>query len=290
MPSSRAVLVIGMHRSGTSALARGLQMLGVYLGNNFLDTRPDNPTGYWEDKNIYQLNERLLAALGVKWEEVALIDGTRWHRPEVEVLLVEAVEYLRSEFVSHPLWGFKDPRTIRLLPFWQAVLRRLDVHECYLVVIRNPRSVAQSLIRRHGMDEITAHFLWLVYMVPYLSEIAGKPFIVADYDMVMADPRRQIERIARGLKIPLDESATAAIEQFARDFLDLNLRHSFFKESDFDTNPRLRPLSREAYLWLRRIAEDRIATDSTRFWSAWESSRDILQGLVSGANESLGQQ
>jgi hypothetical protein len=288
MPSSRAVLVIGMHRSGTSALARGLQMLGVYLGNNFLDTRPDNPTGYWEDKNIYELNERLLAALGLKWEEVALIDDTRWHRPEIEVLLAEAVEYLRSQFVSHPLWGFKDPRTIRLLPFWQSVLRRLDVHECYLVVIRNPRSVAQSLLKRHGMDEITAHFLWLVYMVPYLSEIAGKPFIVADYDMVMADPRQQIERIARGLKIPLDESATTAIEQFAGGFLDPNLRHSFFKESDFDTNPRLRPLTREAYLWLRRIAEDRIATDSPRFWTAWESSRQILQGLVAGASESLG--
>ena len=277
-----------MHRSGTSALARGLQMLGVYLGDNFLDIRPDNPTGYWEDKNIYDLNERLLAALGLKWEEVALIDDTRWHRPDVEVLLAEAVEYLRSHFVSHPLWGFKDPRTIRLLPFWQSVLRRLDVHECYLVVIRNPRSVAQSLLKRHGMDEITAHFLWLVYMVPYLSEIAGKPFIVADYDMVMADPRPQIERIARGLKIPLDESATVAIEQFAGEFLDPNLRHSFFKESDFDTNPRLRPLTREAYLWLRRIAEDRVATDSPRFWSAWESSRQILQGLVAGASESLG--
>jgi len=288
MPSSRAVLVIGMHRSGTSALARGLQMLGVYLGNNFLDTRPDNPTGYWEDKNIYELNERLLAALGLKWEEVALIDDTRWHRPQVEVLRAEAVEYLRSEFVRHPLWGFKDPRTIRLLPFWQSVLRRLDVHERYLVVIRNPRSVAQSLLKRHGMDEITAHFLWLVYMVPYLSEIAGKPFIVADYDMVMADPRQQIERIARGLKIPLDEGVTAAIEQFANDFLDPNLRHSFFKESDFDTNPKLRPLTREAYLWLRRIAEDRIATDSPRFWSAWESSRQILQGLVAGASDSLG--
>jgi hypothetical protein len=138
------------------------------------------------------------------------------------------------------------------------------------------------------MDEITAHFLWLVYMVPYLSEIAGKPFIVADYDLVMADPRQQIERIAHGLKIPLNEGATAAIEQFAGDFLDPNLRHSFFKESDFDTNPRLRPLTREAYLWLRRIAEDRIATDSPRFWTAWESSRQTLQGLVAGASESLG--
>ena len=288
MPSSRAVLVIGMHRSGTSALTRGLQMLGVYLGNDFLDLRPDNPTGYWEDKKIYELNERLLATLGLRWEDVALIDDTLWHRPEVEVLLDEAVDYLKSQFVNHPLWGFKDPRTIRLLPFWQSVLRRLHVDECYLVVIRNPRSVALSLQKRHGMDEIEAHFLWLVYMVPYLNEIASRPFIVADYDMVMADPRRQIERIARGLKIPLAKSSMAAIDQFAVDFLDPNLRHSFYKESDFDTNPKLRPLTREAYLWLRGIAEGRIATDSPQFWTAWERSRQTLQGLVAAASESLG--
>ena len=67
-----------MHRSGTSALTRGLQMLGVYLGNDFLSPQPDNPTGYWEDRKICELNERLLAAFGLKWEDVALIDDARW--------------------------------------------------------------------------------------------------------------------------------------------------------------------------------------------------------------------
>ncbi len=70
-----------MHRSGTSALARGLQMLGVYLGNDFLSPQPDNPTGYWEDRNIFEINERLLAVFGLKWEDVALIDDARWHEP-----------------------------------------------------------------------------------------------------------------------------------------------------------------------------------------------------------------
>jgi hypothetical protein len=277
-----------MHRSGTSALARGMQMLGVYLGDNFLSPRPDNPTGYWEDRYICELNERLLAALGLRWEDVALIDDSRWHDAEIEALLDEAIEYLKSKFVSHALWGFKDPRTIRLLPFWQSALRRLEVSACYLVVIRNPRSIALSLRERQGMDEITAHFLWLVYMVPYFGKLADKPFIVADYDMVMADPGPQLERIACGLKIPLNESCKAGIEQFASEFLDPKLRHSFFKDSDFDTNPKLRPLSRESYLWLRRMAEDRIADDLTGFWTAWERSRQTLKGLVAGASESLG--
>ena len=143
--------------------------------------------------------------------------------------------------VDHPLWGFKDPRTIRLLPFWHSVLHRLEVDECYLVMIRNPRSVATSLLQRQGMDARTAHLLWLAYMVPNLSTVASRPFIVTDYDLVMADPRRQLERIARGLNIPLNDSSKAGIEQFAGNFLDPNLRHSFFDPSDFETVPELGP-------------------------------------------------
>jgi len=273
-----------MHRSGTSALTRGLQMLGVYLGNDFLSPQPDNPTGYWEDRNICELNERLLAVFGLKWEDVALIDDARWNEPEVEPLRAEAVKYLTAQFVNHPLWGFKDPRTIRLLPFWRSVLDRLEVDECYLVVIRNPRSVALSLSQRQGMDAVTAHLLWLVYVVPYLSAIANRPFIVTDYDMVIADPRNQFERIASGLKIPLNDTNKAGIDQFASNFLDPDLRHSFFNESDFDTVPDVRPLTREAYLWLRRLAADQIRTDSPGFWSAWEGSRQAVQRLIAGGS------
>jgi hypothetical protein len=284
MPSSRAVLVLGMHRSGTSALARGMQMLGVYLGNDFISPKPDNPTGYWEDRHIYEINERLLAIFGLKWEEVALIDDARWDAPEVEGLRTEAVAYLKSQFVSHPLWGFKDPRTIRLLPFWRSALRSLEVDECYLLVIRNPRSVADSLIRRHGMDAVTAHLLWLVYVVPNLSMIANRPFMVADYDLVMADPRRELQRIANGLKIPLTDTSKAGIDQFASDFLDPNLRHSFFNVSDFELDLNLPPLTREAYLWLRSLATDRTANDSPRFWTAWENSRKAVERLIAGAS------
>jgi hypothetical protein len=273
-----------MHRSGTSALARGLQMLGVYLGNDFISPKPDNPTGYWEDRNIYEINERLLAVFGLKWEEVALIDEARWDAPEVEGLRTEAVAYLKSQFVSHPLWGFKDPRTIRLLPFWRSVLSSLEVDECYLLVIRNPRSVADSLIRRHGMDAVTAHLLWLVYVVPNLSMIANRPFMVADYDLVMADPRQELERIANGLTIPLTDTSKVGIDQFASDFLDPNLRHSFFNVSDFELDLNLPPLTREAYLWLRSLATDRTTNDSPRFWTAWENSRKAVERLIAAAS------
>jgi hypothetical protein len=259
-----------------------MQALGVYLGNDFLETRPDNPTGYWEDRNICALNERLLDALGLKWTDVPLIANTDWTKPAVQSLIPEAVEYLSGRFTSHRLWGFKDPRTIRLLPFWQSVMKRLEVDECYLLAIRNPLSVAASLFQRQNMDPVTAHLLWLSYMVPYLNMIATSCFVVVDYDLLMDQPMAQLERIANGLKIPLEERARGEIHNFVVNFLDSQLRHNFFGEQDFDPAHNLTPLAREAYLWLRQLATDQMKGDSPLFWSAWERSRRAVQGLLGG--------
>src|ERR1017187_2500875 len=183
MPSSRAIVVLGMHRSGTSVLTRGLQGLGISLGNDFLGAQPDNPTGYWENNGIVDLNERLLGVLGLNWESISLIEDAQWRRSEVQVLSTEAASYLQSNFLQYPLWGFKDPRTIRLLPFWRAVLQRLGVDDQYVVAIRTPLGVATSLLRRQNIAPARSHLLSLVYLVPTLHGIAGKPFVVTDYDL-----------------------------------------------------------------------------------------------------------
>lgn len=279
-PSARAMLILGMHRSGTSAFARGMQALGVYLGTNMLATRPDNPTGYWEDQNICELNEKLLAVFGLEWTDSSLIE-TDWSEPAVESLRSAAAEYLHAHFVNKRLWGFKDPRTIRLLPFWQSVMRLLEVDESYVVAIRNPLSVAASLLQRQGMDTVTAHKLWLAYMVPYLDRLEKHHFVVADYDLLIAEPQAQLERIACALDIPVDEQTRDEVRGFAENFLDPRLRHNLFSDLDFDPLHNLSPLAREAYLWLRQLATDQTAHDSSRFWSACRRSRDAVEALLS---------
>ena len=280
MQGSRAVLVLGMHRSGTSALSRGMQALGVYLGNNFLEDQPDNPTGYWEDKGIYQLNERVLSVCGLRWEDVSLIDDSKWRQPNLDTLRIEAADYIRESFSGHPLWGFKDPRSVRVLPFWRPIFESLGVEASYVIAIRNPRSVAVSLFDRQGMDPVAARILWMVYMVPYLPLLKGKSFVVTDYDLLMADPRRGLERIARALKLSLNEANVADIEDFANHFLDEKLRHSFFKPGDFDLEPGLSPVTREAYLWLRMLATDEMPIKSPRLWTAWERISRSLTDLL----------
>jgi hypothetical protein len=281
MPSSRAIVVLGMHRSGTSVLTCGLQAVGVYIGDNFLEPRPDNPTGYWEDKSIVQINSRILEGFGLQWESVSLIEESRWQEPVTGPLSQMAVAYLKSNFLRYPLWGFKDPRTILLLPFWQSLFRSLEIDDNYVVVVRNPLSVASSLRRRQDMGALQSNLLWLLHLGPTLHRIAGKRFVVVDYDLLMAAPREQLDRVASCLNIQLNETHRAEMERFASDFLNPRLRHSLFSAKDFGSIPHVSPLSREAYHWLHRLATDKIQPDDPRFWSTWERIRSATEALIS---------
>jgi hypothetical protein len=284
MPRSRAIVVLGMHRNGTSLLTRGLQALDVYLGNDFLASKPDNPTGYWEDRFIHQINERLLAFFGLKWQSIQRIDDRQWRDADLKPLRREAKEHLRAHFIDHPTWGFKDPRTNLLLPFWRPIFEALDVDDRYIVAIRNPLSVARSLHRRqYEISLADGHLLWLLYMVPCLSRIAGRPFVVVDYDRLMADAAGELARVARHLELPMGESQQAALAAFARDFVQPGLRHHHFTPDDFDTMPRLAPATREAYLRLLQLAADEVAPDAGGFGSAWERLTSTAAGLFDEA-------
>ena len=267
MSWSRAIVVVGMHRSGTSAVARGLKALSVYLGRNFLDAQPENPTGYWEDKGIVELNERVLKALRLTWDGVAPIARRSFGGWRMWRLRREARRYLRRSFIEEPLWGFKDPRTLRLLPFWRRVLHESDVNDAYVLVIRNPSSVAASLFKRQGMQLETAQRLWLVYTLPYLEELASKPMVVVDYDLLMGDPRGQLERIARKLQLT---ATTGDVENFTCEFLDAKLRHTVFSPEEIDATTEVGRLTRDAYTLLYEVAADRRDVDRD-FWSAWGS-------------------
>jgi len=264
-----AIAVIGMHRSGTSAVARGLQALGVYLGHDFLDAQPENPTGYWEDRGIVEINERVLKALGLQWDDADAIDPRRFRGWRMWRLRGEATRYLHRHFIPHSLWGFKDPRTIRLLPFWRTVLRDAKVNDSYLLVIRNPSSVAASLFARQAMDVTTAQRLWLAHIVPFLDSLAGTRFAVVDYDRLMRDPHGQLERIGSKLAILTPSTMRSPeVNLFVDEFLDAKLRHTLFSADDIDASTETGRRTRDAYVLLDELAADRREPDE-HFWSVW---------------------
>lgn len=276
-PSCRGIFVLGMHRSGTSAITRGVQALGAYLGNNFLDTRFDNPTGYWEDRGIVELNDRMLSLFGMGWEDTGLIDESWWSSSSVRLYVAEARHYLASQFMAHPLWAFKDPRTLRLLPVWRRVVELLAVEDAHLLILRNPLSVAASLYQRQSMERAAAYRLWLAYVVPQLALVFGRRLTVVDYDLFMDDPPSQLDRIARHLQIvPISAAARTA---YLENFLQAEMRHLRFDETDLERTD-LPAAVRDAYRWLRRLATDELGPLCPEFQAAWAEVAAAVQSML----------
>ena len=113
----RLVLVLGMHRSGTSTLARGLRVLGVALGKNLLPAHPCNPKGFFEDAGLYAFNKALLAQLGLTWRSPEAPDTAALRRLAAGPPGVTALGLLREKSAGQAILGLKDPRMSRLLPF-----------------------------------------------------------------------------------------------------------------------------------------------------------------------------
>ncbi|MFY9718856.1 MAG: hypothetical protein WAK16_04355, partial [Candidatus Cybelea sp.] len=247
--------------------------------DDFLDAQPENPTGYWEDRQIVEINERLLKALGLRWDDARSIAPWEFEGRRVRALRREAVRYLKRAFLSRSPWGFKDPRTVRLLPFWRDVLNRCEVEDSYVVAIRNPRSIAASLFARQAMTSREAYRLWLVYMLPWLNDIMGKPSVVVDYDLLMANPRHELTRVER--IAGTGNAREREIDRFATEFLDAELRHTLYSHDDFESNCEAAALTQSAYLLLYEAATDRLSPQSSAFWAAWEGIRSRL-GSVAG--------
>jgi len=273
----RVVVVVGMHRGGTSLVTRGLKALGVELGENLMPAAPENPTGFWEDLQLYQLNERLLASMGRNWDSIAPIRNESWDLPSLQDLRLEALEAVKTRFGNFALWGFKDPRTSRLLPFWQSLLKHLGVVESYVLVIRNPISVARSLNTRNQFAYEKSYLLWLQHCVEAYTHTCGRPRIVVDYDVLMDNPVEQLRRISDKLELPLDSKVEEAIKDFSGGFLEADLRHSVFRPADVTLDIHASELVSTLYDLLRKVALDQVDVDSEEVQSVVATTRLRLQ-------------
>jgi len=268
---SRAVLVVGAGRSGTSALTRGVQALGVELGDQLRAATGKNPTGFFEDRDLLRIGKEVRARLGLRTASVALVPDHAWRETDLADLRKETVEVVSQRLGRAPIWGFKYSQTLRFLPFWEDALREAQVDPCYVLALRNPLSVARSrakLDKRRGVQE-KSDLEWLVAVVPYLRRMAAHPSVLVDFDLLMAEPERQLRRVAAGLRLPVDEAVDASLEAYVASFLKEEMRHTVFDDSALDQAERLNTLTRDAYRWLRRLATDELGLESQEFWQEW---------------------
>ena len=116
-----ALLVLGMHRSGTSAITRVLNLLGCALPGDLLGANPSNPTGHWESQRALEINDALLHGLGRQWDDLRAMPAD-WLGSDAAARARGLIaEFVRTEAGSAPLWALKDPRLCLLAPLWIEV-------------------------------------------------------------------------------------------------------------------------------------------------------------------------
>ena len=168
-------------------------------------------------------------------------------------------------------WGFKYSQTLRFLPFWEEALREAQVEPSYVVALRSPLSVARSRARldaRRGVQE-KSDLEWLVNVVPHFRRMTAHPTVIVDFDVLMGEPERQLRRLAEGLGLPVDDALDASVKAYGASFLKQDMRHTQFDDRALDAEPRLNPLTRDAYRWLRRLATGEVTLQSVEFWDDW---------------------
>ncbi len=215
----QVVLVLGMHRSGTSALARALHLLGLGLPENLLPPAPDNPGGYFESKDLTRLNEEILVAASTSWHDPSPIPA-HWFASSAALAFRErAAAFVNKALVGSPMIVLKDPRLCRLLPFWRDCLTDLQITFGSVLILREPREVARSLQMR-VLVELTrpggplsiarAHWLWLRYVLEAENHSRDLPRALLTYELLLDDAPRQLASIAHALQIDYPLSLAAA--------------------------------------------------------------------------------
>lgn len=230
----RGVFILGMHRSGTSAATRLVNLLGVptCIEEDLLPATADNPRGYWESASLTAFNDRLLTTLGCDWSCPIWLD-TGWETAPTLDRFGDQARGLLPRVFPGDQWVWKDPRNCVTFAFWA---RYVDADPVAVLVYRNPLEVAASLGARDGFGKPHSLALWERYVRSSLAAIAGVPALVTAYADLLSNPLEWCGLVRQFLS---DSGVTTSLlpEAAALEFVDTRLRRSLFAVEDLAADP-----------------------------------------------------
>jgi glycosyltransferase involved in cell wall biosynthesis len=203
----KAIIVLGMHRSGTSVATRILNMLGAEVAANLMQPTAENPSGYWESENVAKFNNRLLHLANSTWKTDTPLPENLFEQASFVALQQEAIELINSEFPTARTFVLKCPRLCLLLPFWRIVLKKANIDPFVLMIVRNPEKVAVSLAARMDFPTMKAAaintpeksaLLWLRYVLDAEKHSRCLPRIVITYEDLVINWEKTLSPILQG--------------------------------------------------------------------------------------------
>ena len=271
-----ALVVLGMHRSGTSSVAGALTRLGGAAPLNLLPPAEDNPTGFWESTVLVTLNDEILAAGGSHWEDWRQFELKRIDAAVEFELKARARSALEVEFAGASLPIVKDPRMCRLMSFWSPVFHDAGWSVRALLQLRSPLEVARSLERRNGIPLGLGCLIWLRHMLDAEAGTTSVRRAVVDWNDFLGNPRRTLERVGEQLNVAWPRWSDGVLAEIG-DFVSADLRHQRASDSDLRVHPAVSDLVHDAYTAIQELVEN---PTSERAGGTLANLRERLDGTA----------
>lgn len=252
---SKLIVVLGMHRSGTSLLSAGLSYIGANFGNELMGGTEFNLKGHWEDNDIVAFNNRVLSVLNITWDSTTFIDDSAWQHNEIKALVDEGVLLLEQKLaINDNRFAFKDPRTIRVLPIWLSIFKKLNIAPRFVVAFRNPLDVGVSLTRREAKPLCLSQLLWMHHHFSYLKDLTESDYATTfiDFYDFCKQPEATLNKLAEFLEL---SPKSSAIEVFSEEFYDEKLVTKQTDPYQLSENKSITPWVFDCYRHLRLLQD-----------------------------------
>jgi glycosyltransferase involved in cell wall biosynthesis len=198
-----ALLITGMHRSGTSLLTQILHMCGVAVAEKLEPPNEYNITGYWESIELVKLHDKMLKEAQSSWKDVGEFPKT-WLQSSQSAPYEKLIQdFIFREFSDKSLFTIKDPRVSRFVPFWEKTLKRNNIDSKLIIPFRNPYAVAKSLQHRDNLHSDRSLLLWVRHILEAEKNSRHLKRSFINYNALLLDWRQTLARLCDDLKIKL---------------------------------------------------------------------------------------
>jgi len=250
-----AIIVLGMHRSGTSALARITNFLGATMPRHLVPANKANPRGQWESAPLVALHDQLLAALDSSWDDWRT-PGSRWKESDAAGRFAGRLRMaIDEEYGNASLIVLKDPRICRTLPYWMSILEKSGIRSAPVIIVRNPLEVAESLRARDGMSFEKAMLLWLRHMLDAEFETRHLARNIVTFDALLEDWKLLAAQTAGRLGITWPRQPGDAAHD-VREFLDLELHNHRATQAELEAHTEVPAWVKTAYRALTQLCDE----------------------------------
>lgn len=231
--AQKCIMIIGPHRSGTSALSGAMEQMGIPFGDNLLAASFDNPKGFFENEEIVRLNDEILHHFGSKWYTTSPLDKNWIEDERIYYFQKRAVDIITSEYADLPVFAIKDPRISILFPFWEAVLTdELDINLNVVIVYRNPKETIASLMKRNNFSYQIAENTTLLHLLTAEKNTRKIKRSWVDFNSLLSDPSAVLKYIADDLDLEL--KGDFEVLDSEKSFIDKKLINADEKSSPTD--------------------------------------------------------